>query len=106
MINGISEAAITKLDVLSSFEEIPVCVGYEVNGVELKHFPSDCTTLQMSKPIYKVFKGWKKVISNCRRYDELPKEVIAYLNFIEDYCEVKIKIISVGPKREQTIFVD
>lgn len=105
MINGFTEAAITKLDVLSSFDEIPVCVGYEANGNELKHFPSDCSTLQIAKPIYKIFKGWKKDISSCRKYDDLPKEAQAYLNFMEDFCEFKIKIISVGPKREQTIIL-
>ncbi len=104
-INGIEEAAITKLDVLSSFEEIKVCTGYELDGKSLKSFPTDVQRLSEVKPIYKSFKGWNSDISGCRSYSGLPSEAREYLEFIANHTGVKITIVSVGPKREQTFFI-
>lgn len=105
MINGIEEAAITKLDVLGSFEEIKVCTGYELNGKQLKSYPTDVQRLSEVKPVYEKFKGWNSDISGCRSYSELPSEAKAYLEFIANHTGVKITIVSVGPKREQTFFI-
>lgn len=104
LINGITSAAITKLDVLSSFDEIKVCIGYELNGKMLKSFPTDVDRLSKIKPIYEILSGWKKDISGCRNYSELPTETKNYLEFICKKSGVKMEIISVGPKRDQTFY--
>lgn len=105
MINGIDSVAVTKLDVLSHFDKIKVCVGYELNGKKLKYFPSSVEQLSKVTPIYEVLDGWKQNISNCKSYDELPSRTKEYLNFISKQSGIKIDIISVAAKREQTIFL-
>jgi len=105
MINGIDSVAITKLDVLSSFKEIKVCIGYELNGKILKSFPTDFEQLSQVKPIYETLPGWGIDITNYKSYDELPQQTKDYLNFISKEANIKIKIVSVGPKRNQTFFV-
>lgn len=102
-INGIERVVITKLDVLGYFDEIKVCVGYEINGKKLKYFPTSEAELTAATPIYETLKGWNKDISNVRSYDELPPEAKEYLTFISIKCGFEIKYISVGPKRSQTI---
>jgi adenylosuccinate synthase len=102
-INGIKRVAITKLDVLSSFDEIKVCSGYEINGKKLNHFPTSQSQLESVKPIYKSFKGWKENISEIRKFEDLPERAKEYLTFISMECGFEIKYISVGPKRSQTI---
>lgn len=102
-INGISRAVITKLDVLSKFENIKVCTGYELNGRQLKYFPTSEAEISQAKPIYQTFKGWNKDISEIKSYDELPNEAKDYLSFISEKCGFEISHISVGPKRSQTI---
>ncbi|MCU7490418.1 MAG: adenylosuccinate synthase [Ignavibacteria bacterium] len=103
MVNGIDSAAITKLDVLSSFDEIKVCVGYEYKGKMLKAFPNDVDQLDCIKPVYETLPGWKSDISQARTYNDLPKATKDYLEFISSYCGFKISLISVGAKRAQTI---
>jgi adenylosuccinate synthase len=105
MINGIDSVAITKLDVLGVFEEIKVCIGYELNGKSLKSFPTDVERLCAVKPIYEILPGWKTSISKCRYYSDLPDETKNYLSFLVKHAGIKINIVSVGPKREQTFFV-
>ena len=102
MINGIDTVAITKLDVLSVFEKINVCVGYKLNGKLLKSFPSDVDRLSSVIPVYETVDGWMEDISECKSYDELPQKTKEYLEFISDQANIKIEIISVGPKRRQT----
>ncbi|MFH0734561.1 MAG: adenylosuccinate synthase [bacterium] len=102
-INGISEAAITKLDVLSNLDEIKVCIGYEYNGNELIFFPNDIEHLNEVKPIYKTFPGWKSDITDAKSFDDLPIKAQEYLNFISEFCGFRNSIISVGPDRSQTI---
>lgn len=106
MINGITKAAITKLDVLSNFEKINVCVGYEINGKKLKYFPTNVYELENAKPIYETLDGWNEDISFARTFDELPSKAKDYLDFIADKSNFEIGIISVGPKRDQTIILD
>lgn len=102
-INGIDRAVITKLDVLGYFDEIKVCVGYEINGKKLKYFPTSEAEINLAKPIYEVLPGWNQDISNVRSYDDLPKAAKEYLTFLSVKCGFEIKYISVGPKRSQTI---
>lgn len=106
MVNGITSVAITKLDVLSSFENIKVCVGYELNGKKIKYFPTSVEQLSAVKPVYEELDGWNEDISNCLSYNDLPKKTKEYLDFIARHSNVKIEIISVGPKRRQTFFVN
>ena len=106
MINGITSVAITKLDVLSDMDEIKVCVGYSINGKTLKTFPTDVDRLSNVKPIYETLPGWKTDISECRNYSELPEKTKDYLNFISKPAGIKINIVSVGPKRNQTFFIN
>ncbi|HEX2865816.1 MAG TPA: adenylosuccinate synthase [Ignavibacteriales bacterium] len=103
MINGIDTVAITKLDVLSDFDEIKVCVGYEHEGKMLKAFPNDVEQLDCIKPVYETLPGWKSDISQAKTYSDLPKATKDYLEFISNYCGFKISLISVGAKRAQTI---
>ncbi len=106
MINGITSVAFTKLDVLSGFEKINVCVGYELNGKRLKSFPTNVEQLNLVKPIYETLDGWNVDISKCERYEDLPAKTIEYLDFISQKSGIQIDIISVGPKRKQTFYVD
>jgi adenylosuccinate synthase len=103
MINGIDSVAVTKLDVLSHFDKIKVCVGYEINGKKLKHFPTSVDQLSKVTPVYETLDGWNQNISDCKIYDELPSRTKDYLNFISSQAGIKIEIISVGAKRQQTI---
>ncbi len=104
MINGIDSVAITKLDVLSHFDKIKVCVAYELNGKRLKHFPTSVEQLSKVTPVYETLDGWKENISDCKTYDDLPSKTKDYLNFISEQSGIKIDIISVGAERQQTIF--
>jgi adenylosuccinate synthase len=106
MINGIDSVAVTKLDVLSEFNEIKVCTGYELNGKKLKSFPTDVERLDIVKPIYEILPGWNQNISACQSYSELPDNTKQYLDFISAEAGMNITIISVGPKRKQTFYVD
>ena len=103
MINGIQRVAITKLDILSYLDEIKVCIGYELNGKKLDSFPTDIETLDLVTPVYVTLPGWKSDISKIKYYDELPENAKNYLSFIAEKSGFEISIISVGPRREQTI---
>ena len=106
LINGITSVAITKLDVLSSFEKIKVCVGYKISGKKIKYFPTSVEQLSAVTPIYEELDGWNEDISSCNSYKELPKKTKEYLDFISKHSGINIEIISVGPKRIQTFYVN
>lgn len=106
MINGINTVAITKLDVLSNFDEIKVCVGYSINGKTLNTFPTDAFSLSSVKPLYEILPGWKTDISGCKSYSDLPAETKDYLDFISKSAGFKLDIVSVGPQRNQTFFMN
>jgi adenylosuccinate synthase len=106
MINGVEKVAITKLDVLSAFDEINVCVGYKLNGKHLKSFPTDLNRLYEVEPIYETLPGWSEDINDCKSYKDLPQKTKDYLDFLSDQTGMEIEIISVGPKRRQTFFVN
>ncbi|RMD51179.1 MAG: adenylosuccinate synthase [Ignavibacteria bacterium] len=106
MINGISKAAITKLDVLSELDEIKVCVGYELNGKKLNTFPTTESVLNNVTPVYETLPGWKKDISGATSFDELPAEAKDYLEFISKESGFEIGIVSIGPRRRETIILN
>lgn len=101
MLNGVTELIMMKADVLDTFDTIKVAVGYKVDGVESDRVPYD--TYAEIEPVYKEFKGWKKDLTSIKDEKELPAEFIEYIKFIEAELNVPIKIISLGPDREQTI---
>ena len=103
MINGIERAAVTKLDVLSHLDEIKVAVGYELDGKLLTSFPTTENILNRVVPVYETLSGWKQDITQVRNFDDLPSETKDYLGFISEKSGFEVSIISVGPKRDQTI---
>ena len=104
-INGIEKLAITKLDVLDSFDEIRVCVGYRLNGKPLRRFPTDVQTLERVEPVYRTFRGWKTSTSGVRKFRDLPARARAYIEAIASLTRTPIWMVSVGARRDQTIWV-
>ena len=105
-VSGIDSLALTKLDVLSGFEKIKVAVEYKIDGEKIEEFPYNTSNLSKAVPIYKELEGWKGFSSNIKRKDELPKTVLGYISFIEEYLNIPVEIISTGPEREETIYND
>lgn len=101
MLNGVTKLIMMKSDVMDSFDEIQICVGYEHNGEISTNFPFELN--DSYKPVYKTFKGWNSDTSKCRNTDELPELLKEYISFIEQELEVPVSVVSVGPDREQTI---
>ena len=102
VINGVTELNMMKADVLSGFDSIEVCTGYKINDVETDRFPYDLNSGDIN-PVYKTFKGWTDDISKINKEESLPIELHEYISFIEEFIEVPIKLISVGPDRSETI---
>ena len=100
MINGVTQLIMMKSDVLDTFKTIKACVAYRQNGEETDRFPYDVSG---AEPIYAELPGWQTDMSGMKSEDEFPEEFNAYLTFLEDELGVPIKIVSVGPDREQTI---
>ena len=100
MIDGVTQLIMMKSDVLDTFETIKACVAYRINGEETTRFPFDATG---AEPIYAELPGWKTNMSHMKSEDEFPEEFNAYLTFLEEELGVPVKIVSVGPDREQTI---
>lgn len=102
IVQGADEIAITKLDVMSYMEKVPVCIAYNIDGEISTHFPAG-ERLNRAKPVIEYMKGWKKDISGCRTLDELPLEAQEYVKFIEASVETKISYVSVGAERDAYI---
>jgi adenylosuccinate synthase len=105
LINGIEEIAITKLDVLDTFDKIKICIGYQRDGKPLKSFPTDVRTLENITPVYETFDGWKTNTSGITSYKDLPPKARNYLEAISSFTRTKIRMISVGARRDQTIII-
>lgn len=104
-VNGLTDLFLTKLDVLSSWERVPVCVAYDIDGVRHDEMPLTQTEFHHAKPIYEYFDGWWEDISGCRSFAELPANARAYVNALEEMTNTPIWAVGVGPGREQTIVV-
>ncbi|MDD7020588.1 MAG: adenylosuccinate synthetase, partial [Hornefia butyriciproducens] len=102
MIQGATDVALTVVDPLGYLDEIPLCVGYEIDGKEIQDFPH-VTDLGRCKPIYKMMKGWKSDITGIRTFEELPAECREYVNEIERQLGFPITMVSNGPAREDII---
>ncbi len=105
-INGIREMALTKLDVLSHFDEISICTGYRLNGKMLKTFPSDEKRLNNLIPVYETVPGWKQSLTEIKQYCDLPAQAKQYVARLEELTGIPVRIVSVGARRDQTIFKD
>jgi adenylosuccinate synthase len=104
-INGLTDFFLTKLDVLTGWEKIPVCVAYDVDGVRVEELPASQSDFHHAKPIYEYLPGWCENISKAKSIDDLPKNTKAYVEFLEKISGAPISAIGVGPGRDETIVV-
>ena len=102
-INGVTELAIMKSDVLSGIDKIKICTSYKQFGKQIFRMPFSLNSNDIS-PVYSEFDGWNEDITKIKVHSKLPKNLNAYISFIEEKLEVPVKIISLGPKRDQTIY--
>lgn len=106
IINGLTDLVVTKIDVLSTMKKIKVCVGYDIDGKEYTYIPASLNDYGRSKPIYKEFDGWMCDITKIRNYDDLPENCRKYLEFIAEFTNTRISLVSVGPDRENNIIIN
>ncbi|ASQ91321.1 adenylosuccinate synthase [Prosthecochloris sp. GSB1] len=104
IINGVTEIALTKLDVLDAFEEVKVCTSYMLDGKEIVDFPTDDQTLSRVEPVYRTLKGWNTSNAEARTFEDMHPDSRAFVHFIEEETGVPVSCISVGPGREETVF--
>ena len=104
-INGLTDFFLTKLDVLTGWEKIPVCVAYEIDGKKVDELPSSQTDFHHAKPIYEYLPGWSEDISNAKSLNELPSNARSYVKYLEEISGAPMSAIGVGPGRDQTIVV-
>lgn len=104
-VSGLTSLAVTKIDTLAGLDTLKVCVGYKFDGKVIDYFPASLEDLAKCEPVYEEFAGWGEEVANARSYDELPENAKKYLERIEEFTETKISIVSVGPKRDQTMRV-
>lgn len=104
-ISGLTGIAVTKLDTLAGLEKVKICVGYKLNNEIIREFPASIEDLALCEPVYEEFDGWED-ITHIREYSKLPVNVIRYLERIEELCGAKIALLSIGPKRDQTIVIE
>ena len=105
-VNGLTELFLTKLDVLSSWDRVPVCVAYDVDGVRHEEMPMTQSEFHHAKPVYEYLDGWGEDISGCRSFADLPKNAQRYVQALEELSGAKFWGVGVGPGREQTIVVN
>ncbi len=103
-LNGFTELALTKLDVLDEFEKIQVCTSYKLNREVIDDFPASVKILSSCNPVYETIDGWQSPTDHCRKFEDLPDKARLYIEYLEDIIQVPIKYISVGADRRQIIF--
>jgi len=106
MINGTSWLVVTKLDVLDDLAEIPVCVGYKIDGQATVEAPAQASGYEKIECVYEKLPGWKTSTEGVTHFEKLPKRAQAYLAFVEKESGAKVGMISTGPDRDHTILVD
>ena len=102
-LNSLTEIALTKLDILDTFENVRVCVGYELNGKEVSGYPDDSQLLDQVKPKYVDLQGWNKSVSAVRSYADLPQQAKALIELVEKHVGVPVTMIGVGPERNECV---
>ena len=105
-ISGLTSFAVTKIDTLAGLEKLKVCVGYKFNDKVIDYFPASLEDLALCEPVYEEFDGWDETVAEVRTHDDLPENAKKYLKRIQEFTDVRISIVGVGPRRDQTIFVD
>ena len=105
-ISGINGIALTKIDVLDGFKDLYICTAYKLNGKKIDYLPSSLNDQFKVKPVYKRLNGWLKNTKGIKKWKDLPTNARKYVNFIKNYCGVKISSISTSPKREDTILLE
>jgi adenylosuccinate synthase len=105
-VNGLTDLAVTKLDVLDTLDRIGLCTGYEANGEIYEEFPGDLDLLEQVRPRYEWFEGWKTSTADARSLTDLPREARRYLDRIQSLVETQITYVSVGTRRDQIIGVE
>ena len=105
-LNGFTDLVLTKIDVLDSLDEIQVCIGYERNGKLLSSFPSSLSILDECDPVYETLPGWKQQTSEAQNHGDLPSAAQDYIDYISKFLQVPVSVVSVGPKRRQTLTID
>ena len=103
LINGLTSIAVMKLDVLDKIQSLKICIGYEYKGKPLPSFPNNIRILEHCTPIYEELEGWMCSTAHIRQYEELPHNAQRYIETIAEYIGLPVALVSVGPKREQTI---
>ncbi len=103
MVNGFTEIMLTKMDILSGFDELKIAVAYEVDGERFDIPPSTIKELERAVPIYETVAGWHEDISNAQTIDQLPKSAVDYINRVAELCGVPVTTVSVGPERHQVV---
>ncbi|HEY5051614.1 MAG TPA: adenylosuccinate synthase, partial [Acidothermaceae bacterium] len=105
-VNGVTDFVLTKLDVLSDFDTIPVCVGYRLpDGSVIDEMPMTQTDFHHAQPVYEEFPGWREDISKAREFDDLPKNARRYLEALQEMSGAPFSVIGVGPARDQTLLL-
>lgn len=102
-INGLTELALTKLDILSGLDPLYVCIAYELDGQEIDHYPGDLELLSRCHPVYERLDGWEEGITGARSFNDLPRNARRYVEFVEEMSGIRVTFVSVGPAREQVI---
>ena len=102
-VNGLTDFFLTKLDVLTGWEKIPVCVAYEVDGKRVEELPASQSDFHHAKPIYEYLPGWSENITKARTFEELPANARAYVKYLEEISGAPMSAIGVGPGRDETI---
>ncbi|MBA2532828.1 MAG: adenylosuccinate synthase [Nocardioidaceae bacterium] len=102
-VNGVTDFVLTKLDVLTGFEQVPVCVAYDVDGVRHHEMPMTQTDFHHAVPVYDEFPGWWEDITRCRRFDDLPQAAQSYVKALEQLSGAPISVIGVGPGRDECV---
>ncbi len=105
-INGLTDIVLTKLDVLTGIEQIPVCVAYDVDGVRYQDLPLDQAAFAAATPVYDYLPGWTEDISGCREFADLPAAAQDYVRAVEEMSDCRISTIGVGPCRDEIIQIN
>jgi adenylosuccinate synthase len=103
IVNGLTQLAINKLDVLSGMPEIKIATAYRVNGKLTHEFPMTLSEIEQAEPVYETYPGWEDDVTGCRRFEDLPANARSYIEQIEALAEVPVALVSVGAGRDATI---
>lgn len=102
-VNGFTELVLTKMDILSGFDEVKIAVAYEVDGQQVDYPPSTIREWECAQPVYETLPGWKDDLTGMRSEEELPESARAYIRRVSKLCDVPVTMVSVGPERDQLV---